>query len=740
MSNPEEKNTKTPTKTVSKTKKTPVKKNPIFNTPAPTEGDVNASASVEASPTADARSIKDSPTAAEKPAAKKSEASEAKPRPANNNDAIRLLAKQGITPVKNGHNWRRNLRIRDVQIREGLPSITLSFCIEGEKKPPTINPHVESEAQKVIDWFDAIKSPKELEEESVSLMSGYLAQAEKLYPTEGADLIKYFQSYYKEIQIGVDWKQHEFELQSTYEQWLAQIKVNLQARTLEKELSLDAYPSLYPKARNLKRKVHLYIGPTNSGKTYAAMEKLAQGETGAYLAPLRLLALEGQEALLDRQVPCSLITGEERKLVEGSKFTASTIEMANFSQVIDCAVIDEGQMLADKDRGWAWTAAICALPARELVIVAAPEAKTMLERYLTRLGESWEVHEFKRKNVLEVTKDPVRIHQVGRGDALIAFSRKDVLMWRQKLMSMNSNLSVAVIYGALSPEVRRAEAERFAKGEADVLVATDAIGMGLNLPIKRVVFSKVEKYDGYDTRTLETQELRQIAGRAGRFGMAEKGEVSTLNHEDQRILRNAIEGPSKEISCLLSIVPSDSQVLQMKEAMQTYLLKPILTFFKDHLVTTDPLFKASPMEDMIMLAGLADRRESLSMEEKFIYARTPIDRRDDEHLKMWEFWMKKHERGDAIKVGTYTMQYSGSMEDKLWEYERSMKILGAYCWLSWRFEEFFVDRESAEEQRQDISKRIEEILAKKASQKVQNDKKPTTHKENKPYKHNKRKW
>ena len=129
----------------------------------------------------------------------------------------------------------------------------------------------------------------------------------------------------------------------------------------------------FPLARQQRRKWVLHVGPTNSGKTYHALRSLAAGETGAYCGPLRLLAWEVHEKLVDgkltddiRPVPCDLITGQERVLVPNARHRSSTIEMVDMNRAVDVAVVDEVQMVASPDRGWAWTRALLGLPAAEL--------------------------------------------------------------------------------------------------------------------------------------------------------------------------------------------------------------------------------------------------------------------------------------------------------------------------------------------------------------------------------------
>ena len=164
------------------------------------------------------------------------------------------------------------------------------------------------------------------------------------------------------------------------------------ARTKE-SINLAEYPRSFDVASRMGRKFIALLGPTNSGKTHRAMEALANARSGVYLAPLRLLALENYERLQAARphgeaIKVSLITGEERRLVEGATHVASTVEMLDTKTPIDVAVIDEIQMLADRDRGAAWTAAVCGAPASVVYLVGAPEARRAIEALAERL-DAW---------------------------------------------------------------------------------------------------------------------------------------------------------------------------------------------------------------------------------------------------------------------------------------------------------------------------------------------------------------
>jgi ATP-dependent RNA helicase SUPV3L1/SUV3 len=621
--------------------------------------------------------------------------------------AIVALAALGIQADHEGRTWRRVIQ-GALELEAGEPTCQASIKLEGNGRPPSIDPSDAEQAQIVVAWFDQSMSREEALNKASQLYVEAMAKA-RMESLEDADRLG--KRLRKALGEGFDLTELSEEIKAAHAQWRDNWRIKRQAGELERRLSLDAYPLLFPLARSMMRKVEIFTGPTNSGKTYAGMQLLSKAGSGAYLAPLRLLAMEGQEAMIERGISCSLVTGEERRIDPQAHFVASTVEMADFSEPIEAAVIDEAQMLADKDRGWAWTAAICGLPAKHLAIVCAPEAVEMVKALLARTGEPCVVHEFKRKTPLEAQAQPVSESRLIDGDAIIAFSRKNALMWRDTVAAQGK--TVAVIYGALAPEVRRSEAKRFADGSAQVLVATDAIGMGLNLPIKRVVFSTASKFDGQETRELTTQELRQIAGRAGRYGIAERGFAAAMCAEDAKLVAAALSSGVQMLFDKASICPNDRQVELMSKEMGTDKLVPMLCFFRDHLVKSDQLFKASSMEDMIDLAWKADRRLGLNLSTRFAYAKTPLDRNDLEHVKSWESWMRAHEQGQRVRAPVSPMAPKSAREDdRLWEAERAMKLLSAYCWLSWRFEDIFTERSEAEKARAQLSERIEAMLAK----------------------------
>lgn len=311
----------------------------------------------------------------------------------------------------------------------------------------------------------------------------------------------------------------------------------------------------YKEVRKLKRKFYLHLGETNTGKTYNSIQRLKNSSKGIYLSPLRILALENYERLNKEGVKCNLITGEEEIIIEGAERISCTIEKLNINEEYEIAIIDEIQMINDDQRGASWTRALLALNCKEIHICGAINSKELLIDILEDCGEEYEIKEYKRNIPLIMEYKQFSYKDVKPGDALVVFSKKRVL----ELGSFYSNLGIksSMIYGDLPPEVRRKQYKQFIKDESSMLVSTDAIGMGVNLPIRRIVFMEIKKFDGNEVRYLNSQEVKQIAGRAGRKGIYNEGFVASYGNTQKfisdnleikdELIESAVLGPSEEI-------------------------------------------------------------------------------------------------------------------------------------------------------------------------------------------------
>ena len=293
----------------------------------------------------------------------------------------------------------------------------------------------------------------------------------------------------------------------------------------------------YPGAREMKRRFILHVGPTNSGKTHDALERLKECGHGAYFGPLRLLALEVYDKLNSEGLACSMITGEETLEVPGAVCQACTVEMLNDHDYFDIVVVDECQMVADPYRGHNWTRAVLGLRAEEIHLCMAPEAEDIIVQMIKRCGDQFRVVRHKRNTRLILETKPYNLKRdLRKGDALIVFSKKSVLALAAHLENEGTHCSV--IYGSLPPATRREQVRRFMAKETDVVVSTDAIGMGLNLPIRRIVFVETRKFDGVGKRTLNPEEIKQIAGRAGRYGLYDEGFVTAI--DELEVIRDGL--------------------------------------------------------------------------------------------------------------------------------------------------------------------------------------------------------
>lgn len=311
----------------------------------------------------------------------------------------------------------------------------------------------------------------------------------------------------------------------------------------------------YNLARRMERKFYIHLGDTNTGKTYNAMQRLKEAKSGVYLSPLRILALENFERLNNERVICNLSTGEEEVIKDGATHVSSTIEKANIKKQYDIAVIDEIQMIDDSQRGDAWTRALLGLPASEIHICGALNSKKLLIKILEDCNEEYEIKEYKRNTPLEVEKADFNVDDVMEGDAIVLFSKKKVLEMAQ--LYSEKGIKASIIYGDLPPEVRKKQYDQFINKENKIVITTDAIGMGVNLPIRRVVFVNTKKFDGEEFRELKSQEVKQIAGRAGRKGIYEVGYVATIKgwqefikeriEEEDMVIKSAVLGPSEAI-------------------------------------------------------------------------------------------------------------------------------------------------------------------------------------------------
>ena len=393
----------------------------------------------------------------------------------------------------------------------------------------------------------------------------------------------------------------------------------------------------YPEARAMRRHFVIHLGGTNTGKTYAGFQRLRRAPTGVYLAPLRLLALEAQETLLKAGVECGLTTGEEEDLREEDTHVAATAEKLDLKRRWDAAVIDECQMIADPQRGYAWTRAILGVLAEEVHLCAAPEARDILIRLIESCADSYEIEVHQRRTPLICMNRTVDPQRVQPGDALITFSKVGVLSVAEDLRQHGKE--PAIIYGALPYATRRRQMEGFLAGEMEYVVSTDAIGMGLNLPIRRIIFLETEKFDGGERRELKPEEIRQIAGRAGRYGMYPKGYVGAAR--DLEIIRAGLEAAVPQID---HAVAGFSDLVLRAE----FDLLEVLTQW-NQMPTVEPYRKLDITRYIAVISKLREMGFLLTKEQELRAANIPFDETEDALLDLFFQFLRRWQAGEEVE-------------------------------------------------------------------------------------------
>ena len=451
----------------------------------------------------------------------------------------------------------------------------------------------------------------------------------------------------------------------------------------------------YPDARNMHRHFVLHIGPTNSGKTYQSLEKLKQCEKGAYFGPLRLLALEVYDKFNMAGIPCNMITGEEELLCDNAKCQASTIEMFNENDYYDIVVVDEVQLLSDPFRGYNWTKVILGVKANEIHLCMAPEAEDIVIQLIERCNDTYEIHRHTRNTELIFDSKDFNLDKIQEGDALIVFSKKSVLALSAELK--RKNIDASVIYGNLPPASRRYQVEMFNSGKTKVVISTDAIGMGLNLPIKRVIFMETTKFDGVQRRMLLPPEIKQIAGRAGRMGIYDQGYVTSIS--DQEYFKKALDEPNEILRSVYIGFPENVLSLPFKldELLKTW-----------YSLNSPDIFKRMNVEqliDMYTAFALNNKVEEFTKEEIYSLITCPIDMDNQIIMGLWHKYCREYRdvyNFDVPKMNTFTKDLN--------ILETHYKKLDLYFQFS-RKTKKVIDKEDLEIEKEKTVKQINKILA-----------------------------
>ena len=287
-----------------------------------------------------------------------------------------------------------------------------------------------------------------------------------------------------------------------------------------------------------KNKITAVLGPTNTGKTFLAIETMLSFDSGMIGFPLRLLAREVYDKIIQKTDPnkVALITGEEKIIPANAKYYLCTVESMPVDKKLEFVGVDEIQMCADHERGHIFTDRLLNLRGEKLTMLMGSNT---IKNIILKLNEDTEFINKERFSKLSYNGHK-KISRIDRKTAIIAFSAEEVYAIAELIRRQKGG--AAIVMGSLSPKTRNAQVNLYQSGDVDFLVATDAIGMGINMDLDNVYFSNLKKFDGKKLRRLNLSEIGQIAGRAGRylndgsFGIT--GECDKISSEDVELIEN----------------------------------------------------------------------------------------------------------------------------------------------------------------------------------------------------------
>lgn len=440
----------------------------------------------------------------------------------------------------------------------------------------------------------------------------------------------------------------------------------------------------FPFARAMKRKIIYHCGPTNSGKTYNSLQRFMEAKKAIYCSPLRLLAMEVFEKVNALGVYCSLHTGQEKEYVPFSNHIACTVEMASTSELYDVAVIDEIQMMTDPFRGYAWTRAFLGMKADEIHLCGDPSVLNIVRKFCSETGDELVEHQYERFKPLVVEAKTLLgdLKNIRSGDCVVAFSRSEI--FEVKLAIENStNHRCCVIYGALPPETRRQQAQLFNEpnNEFDVLVASDAVGMGLNLNIRRVVFFSLSKYNGDKIVPIPASQVKQIAGRAGRRGcLYPDGLTTTLHLNDLNYLIECLKEPFDEAK-RVGLFPYFEQIELFAGQLPNVTFCQLIDKFSESCRLDGSYFLCQNV-GMKKIANMLEKVNGLSLEDRYNFCFAPINVRDPKAMYHLMKFASSYGQNLPVTLAMGVPKSSATNDSELLDLETKHQVVSAYIWLS----------------------------------------------------------
>lgn len=476
----------------------------------------------------------------------------------------------------------------------------------------------------------------------------------------------------------------------------------------------------YPQARAKPRKIIFHSGPTNSGKTYNAMQRFMTSKSGIYCGPLKLLAVEIFQKARENNTPCDLVTGEERRFANPDGCTKSnhiscTVEMAQVTEPVEVVVIDEIQMIRDPGRGWAWTRALLGIPADEVHLCGEEAALDLVRKVLMPTGDTLEVVRYNRLTPLVIEDKPLGdLKNVRSGDCIVCFTKDSVYNVSMALEKLGHD--VAVVYGTLPPGAKLAQCKKFnTLEECKVMVATDAIGMGLNLSIGRIIFHSLMKLTNDEKGNksqeyLTTSQCLQIAGRAGRFKTAHStGYVTTYKPEDLRTLKEIMSKGVEPIQ-RAGLHPTAEQIELFAFHLPHLSLTDLIELFIELCEFDESAYFICDMENFKTLAN-SIMHININLKSRFTFCCAPVNTKFPLSVAMFTKFVRQFSTGEPVTANwikrniCWPCKPPKNLED-LNHLETVFDVFELYLWLSYRFTDIFPEPDEVRH----LQKELDEII------------------------------
>ncbi|XP_015770694.1 PREDICTED: ATP-dependent RNA helicase SUPV3L1, mitochondrial-like [Acropora digitifera] len=431
---------------------------------------------------------------------------------------------------------------------------------------------------------------------------------------------------------------------------------------------------LFLEARAVKRKIIYHAGPTNSGKTHSALARFRAANTGVYCGPLRLLATEVAKRTNEAGVLCDLLTGEDRQWAispeEPANHIAATVEMCSTETFYDCAVIDEIQMMKDKGRGWAWTRTLLGLPCPEIHVCGEHSAVDIVQRLVASCNDEMEVYHYKRLSPLLVTSHHSldgKLERVKPGDCVVAFSQQELYRLRREIEEKTSR-KCAIIYGGLPPATKIEQESKFndPEDECSVLVASDAIGMGLNLWLKR---------------------------------------------EDSKLLHSLITTPTEDVKAA-GLAPTLEQIEMLSQQLSDASLVKLYDVFESVVQLDGANYFMCDLEFKKKIAHKI-RGLPLSITDQYVFSTAPLNAKTIDFAPKFAFNVCHEIELTASrlkKLIDWPPKVPRSLA-QLQKLEALHEGLDFYLWLSYHFPDIFMDTEQICEMQERVQGIIGEVVS-----------------------------